>query len=371
MGILFGILLIIAGIILTFWNEGHGLHTAQSLVEAKQQLISVPTSPIDPKNNLKVVYFSGFANTKDILRDTLLGVSENAISLQRKVLMYQWKENKETKTESQLGGSEKQVTTYSYQKVWSSRLIDSSQFKQQPGHENPAALPVESEQQYAQTVKVGDFLLPEVLIREISEAKAVDLSKININNLQSRLNKPIKLINNQLYAGQDYQNPQVGDVRISLLVIPAQTVSIIAQQTGNSLQAYMAKAGQSVLLLASGQQSSDQMIENALTENRIITWILRGASLAMMILGFSLILKPIVVLADVLPILGSIAGFGTGVVAFLCGFSLWVLITAIAWFAIRPLWSLGLLLVAAIIIYFVYQRRKTKPIAPVQPIRKD
>lgn len=185
-GILVGIVLIGGAIILAFWNERHGLHTTQSLIEAQRVLISVPNSPVDPKNNLHVVYLSGVATTKDILKDPLLGIAENAIGLNRKVEMYQWKQNKETHTESQMGGSEKQVTIYSYKKVWSTNLYDSSGFKEQTGHQNPAMMPIESMHQYAQTVTVGDFLLPESLITQISETQPVDLEKVDKAALQKK-----------------------------------------------------------------------------------------------------------------------------------------------------------------------------------------
>ncbi|OCH99018.1 hypothetical protein A8135_09730 [Legionella jamestowniensis] len=363
LGVVGGILLIVAAIILAFWNESHGLHTAQSLREAQRILISVPNAPVNPQNNLRVVYTSGLATTKDILSDPLLGISQNAIGLHRRVEMYQWKQNQETKTESQLGGSEKQTTTYTYQKVWSTRLIDSTKFKYQENHNNPAAMPIESMQWYAKTVTVGEFQLPFDLVTKISETQALDLEKVNTTALQNKLDIPVRYINNQLYGGKDYKNPQIGDVRISLIATLPQTVSIIGQQTGNTLQAYMAKAGQPVLLLVSGQQSPEQMIQEALTENRLFTWILRGVSLLMMIAGFSLMLKPIVVLADVVPVLGSIAGFGTGLIAFICGLVLWTIVTAIAWFAIRPWWSAGLLFVSFAFIYFLYRRRKSQQLA--------
>lgn len=360
-GIFVGILLIIGSFVLTFWNEGHGLHLAQSLVEAQRVLISVPNAPIDNKNNLRVVYFNGLATTKDILTDSFLDIKENAIDLTRTVEMYQWKEYTETKTESQMGGSEKTTKTYNYKKVWSQKVLDSSQYKDQTGHENPAAMPVESQQQYAQTVTVGDFSLPQSLISEISKTSPVDLSKVNLTAIQKKINKPVHYVNNQLYGGDNYQTPQIGDLRIKATVVLPQTVSIIGQQTGNTVQPYMAKAGQAVILLTSGQESPEQMIHDALVENRIITWILRLVSLLAMIGGFSMLLKPLVVLADVLPILGNIVGFGTGLIAFVCGFILWAIATAIAWFAIRPFWSLGIILVAVVISYFfIMRRRQTK-----------
>lgn len=366
-GIFVGIALIVGAIVLAFWNERHGLHTAQSLVEAQRVLITVPNAPINPKNDLQVVYFSGLATTKDILKDPVLGLSENAIGMNRKVEMYQWKQNQETKTESQLGGSEKQVTTYTYKQVWSTRLLDSSEYKEQAGHQNPAAMPIESLHQYASNVTVGDFLLPSSLVTQISETQPIDLEKVNTTSLQNKINKPVRYINNQLYGGENYQTPQIGDIRITATATPPQTVSIIGQQTGNTLQEYMAKAGQPVLLLDGGQVSSEQMIQDALTENRLITWLLRGISLLMMVIGFSLMLRPIVVLADVIPILGSIAGFGTGLIAFICGFILWTLVTAIAWFAIRPLWSIGLLVICGVVIYFLYKKRKAKQQLITQP----
>ncbi|WED42735.1 TMEM43 family protein [Legionella cardiaca] len=367
LGIFLGIGLIIAAVILIFWNERHGLHTAQSLVEAQKVLIPVSNSPIDPKNNLRVIYLSGLATTKDVLKDPILGLAKNAIGLNRTVEMYQWKQNKETRTESQMGGSQKEVTTYTYTKTWSTSLLDSSQYKEQAGHQNPAMMPLESLHQYANTVTVGDFVLPPNLIAQISETQPVDLDKVNTTALQNKINMPVRYINNQLYAGQNYQSPQIGDLRIRVTVTPPQTVSIIGQQSGNTLQEYMAKAGQPVLLLASGQESSDQLIQDALTENRVFTWVWRAGTLLMMIGGFSLILKPIVILADILPILGSIAGFSMGFVAFICGFALWALITAIAWFATRPLWSIGILLLAGVIIYFLYKQRKNKQEIAVKP----
>lgn len=94
-GILVGLALIIGAIVLVFWNEGHSLHTAQSLEQARKVLISVPDAPINNQNNLKVVYLTDLATTKDKLEDSLLGITVNAIHLNRKAEMYQWREKTE------------------------------------------------------------------------------------------------------------------------------------------------------------------------------------------------------------------------------------------------------------------------------------
>ncbi|RUR10403.1 hypothetical protein ELY15_08185 [Legionella sp. km772] len=360
LGIGVGIVLIIAAIILIFWNEKHSLHMAESLQEAQKILVTVPNSPINPQNNSKVVYFTGLATTTDKLIDSTLGVDVNAINLDRKVEMYQWEEHVKTETQSQMGGSEKQIKTYNYTKTWSDNLIDSSNFKDQEGHQNPTSMPVESRSQYAEKVTVGDFILPRSLLSEIDVSKPIELTEANKDKLKAKLNKPVELVNNQLYVGADPQNPQLGDLKITSTVVYPQDVSIIAQQSGTTIQPYLAPAGESIMLLTTGTVSSIQMIRNALDENKMLAWILRGVSLLMLVIGFSLLLGPLVALADVLPFLGSIVGFGTGFIGFVLGLAVWVIATSIAWFATRPILAVGITAVVLVLSYMLIKMKQTK-----------
>lgn len=357
-GILIGIVLVIGSFVLVFWNEGHGLHTAQSLQQAQEVLISIPNAPIDAKNNLHVVYFNGLATTEDVLHDSLFGLSEKAIELNRKVEMYQWKQNTETSTESQVGGSEKEVKTYTYQEVWSDEIIDSSEFKDPTGHQNPTEMAIKSKQVYAQNVKVGDFSLPHDLITEINGETPVDLSKIDLAALQNKIHKQIQANSDGLYVGADPSLPKTGDLRITVAEVLPQTVSIIAQQTENTLQSYDAPAGQSVSLLVLGKQSPQKMIADAQSANSVMMWVLRLVSLIGMIVGLALLMGPIVVLADVLPFLGSIASVGTGLIAFLGGLILWTVAIAIAWFVVRPILAIALVVIVIAVCYGIIKLMK-------------
>jgi hypothetical protein len=80
-----------------------------------------------------------------------------------------------------------------------------------------------------------------------------------------------------------------------------------------------------------------------------------------MFLGFALILRPLVILADVLPFFGSLVSFGTGLLAFIGGLFLWALATAIAWFAVRPLWSLGILVLILLFSYILFTHHENQP----------
>ncbi len=360
MGVLIGFGLIAGSFFLIFWNEGNQLHTAQSLDQAEKALITIPNQPIDKNNDNKVIYFTGDMTVAEPLQDSLLGISTKAIKLERNVKMYQWEEDVQEKKEKQLGGSERHVRTYSYHRIWSSKLIDSSAFKETEGHINPTIMPISSTVQYAKQVKVGDFTLPQNLLEKAGGETIVDLSKLNFGALETRLRKPVKQDNNVLFVGKSMETPEVGDLKITATEIQPQPVSIIAQQANNTLQPYLAPAGKTVYLLAMGQVSPKQMILDEKASNTMMAWILRIASLLMMAIGISLLLKPMAVFADVIPFLGNIVGIGTGVVAFIGGLILWSIATGIAWFVVRPLWAVGLIGGALILGYVIYSLKAKK-----------
>jgi hypothetical protein len=357
LGVFIGIACVIGAIFLVFWNEGHGLHIAQSLQQTGQLLIEIPSTPLDPTNQLKVVYFSGLATTHESLKDPLLALSINAIRLTRKVEMYQWQQKIETKTEKNIGGDEKEVKTYSYKPAWSETLIDGRQFKYPTGHHNPLKMPVKSRRKQAQNVMVGDFHLPDYLIDNISMETPVDLSKIDIAALKATTKRKIHRENRGLYIGADPQSPKIGDMQINVVEAPMQTVSVIAQQIGHSIQPYVAPAGQSVALLALGQVSASDMIHEAEDQNWMMMWVWRVVSFLIILIGISLILRPVSVLADVIPLFGNIVSVGIGLIALLGGVMLWAFSTAIAWFVVRPVLAIGLIIFAFFICYMLIMQK--------------
>jgi len=353
-GCLLGLALIVGSFVLVFWNEGHGLHTVQALQETEQVLVSVPIAPIDPQNNLRPVYFSGLATTSEVLRDALLGVSQQALILVRTVEMYQWEQHTEAETQPQSGGSGREVKTYTYRPLWSERLIRSADFKEPQGHQNPEVLPFQSRTLQAKSVKVGDYNLPPEFVRKMKGATMLDLSRQNLTALQQKTSKPVRHLDYRLYVGENPQEPEIGDLKITVSEILPQTVSVLAQQTGKTVQPYLAPSGQPVGLLAMGAQAPGQMIQQAESKNRMLTWVFRLLSFFMMFIGFALILRPIVVFADRAPFFGRLIDFGGGLLAFTGGLFLWALATALAWFAVRPVWSLSLILIILLFCYIMF-----------------
>ena len=59
------------------------------------------------------------------------------------------------------------------------------------------------------------------------------------------------------------------------------------------------------------------MFEMAQSRNRVLAWLLRLGGFLATLFGFSAILAPVRVLADVVPLFGRLVGAGIGFVAFI------------------------------------------------------
>jgi hypothetical protein len=95
------------------------------------------------------------------------------------------------------------------------------------------------------------------------------------------------------------------------------------------------------------------MFKAANDENRMLTWVLRFVGAVLMFIGFALILRPLVVVADVVPFIGNILGAGVALVALGLTAVLAPAIIAIAWFAHRPLLSIAVIAIGLIVAFGV------------------
>ena len=356
-GILFGLGLIVGGIILLFWNEGRTIQTKRALNEGSKLVVSVSATEVNPNNEGKLLHVQETANTSDVLNDDVFSVSAQAIHMHRNVEMYQWEEKSHSETEKKVGGSEETTTTYTYDKVWSTTLNSSSSFKVQEGHSNPASMPYKSKDYSASNVNLGEFMLGTQLIGKIGGSESLDISNTDLKGAQDT-----RIENNQIYIGKGSpQSPEVGDMRVNFIVVLPKTVSVVARQHGNSLIAYTASNGKEIALLSNGLVPADQMFQQAKKSNKIVGYLVRLGGILMLIIGFNMLFKPLVVLADVLPFLGNLIGIGTGLVSFLLGLSIGLIVIAVAWISYRPFVAIPLLLMAlALIVYLIIRAVKRK-----------
>jgi len=345
--VLVGGLLFAVSFPLLFWNESRAVRTAKSLEEGAVAVVSVPASSVDPAHDGKLVHLSGEATASTTVMDPDFGVSAPALKLLRTVEMYQWQEEKKSEKRNKLGGGTETVTTYTYKKTWSDDAIDSSAFKEPSGHKNPETRPYGSRSFVASPITLGAFTLSEAQVAMIGNTQDLRLESAALASLPGALAGTLKLSDGKFYLGADAAGPAIGDLRISFKVVKPGPVSLVARQVGNTFERYHAAAGGDILLLDEGTHSAEEMFHAAQAANATLTWVLRGAGFFLMFLGLVLVFRPVAVVADVVPLIGSLLGAGIGVFAFLVALTLSCLTVAISWLAVRPFLGAGLLLVSA------------------------
>ena len=361
-GVIFGLLLIVLMVIGLFWNEGRAVQTARSLAEGSGAVVSINADSVDAGNDGKLVHVSGPVTADGGLSDPDFGIAAQGLRLSRSVEMYQWKEESKSETTKKLGGGEETETTYSYSKVWDDSQIDSSDFKKQDGHQNPP-MAIHSRAFQIPEGKLVAFDLDTPVLDRIDGDKAYSLSASQSAAIKAAYSgtKPLSVVDGKIYLGSDNTTPALGDYRIGYELAPLGVVSIVARQAGSRLEPYQTQAGDALLMVDTGNVPADKMFAEAVSANTLITWLLRGAGLLLLTIGFALFLGPIGVILDVIPFLGSMARMGTGIIAFFLAILVGTTTIAIAWFWYRPVLAAGILaagVIAAAAVYYLGRSRK-------------
>ena len=148
--------------------------------------------------------------------------------------------------------------------------------------------------------------------------------------------------------------PVVGDVRIGYEITPATQTSVVALQNGDGFMPYRTSNGEELLLVSGGDVPASEMFQGAQDANAALTWIIRAVGMVLLMVGFGMILAPLGVLADVLPLAGTIVRMGTGLIGFVLGMLVGTVAIAVAWLAFRPLLTVAILIIGGIIAFAVY-----------------
>jgi len=340
--VLVGIVFFVASIPLLWWNESRAVRTERSLDEGAGAVVSSPAETVDPSKEGMLVHMSGMMTTEQAVADDALPVEAQAIKLVRKVEMYQWTEEKSTKTESKIGGGETTVTTYSYEKEWQEGRVDSSSFEHPENHENPPAPQFASQTFVADPVKIGAHKLAPEQLAKLDSSVEYPVGDDVAEKLPAELAEQMQVSNGKFYMGADEASPQLGDVRISYSVVKPAQISLAAMQSGDTFAPYQAKQGDQLLLVQEGLHTAAAMFQKAQDDNAALTWILRAVGFVVMFLGMLLVFKPLVVFADVIPLFGTLLGAGIGTFSFLGSAALSAFVIAVAWIFVRPLLGISL-----------------------------
>lgn len=355
-GLLIGPLIVLGAIVLLFWNEGRAIGTARSLAEGAGLVASVAATAVDPANEGRLVHVAGPVATGVRLRDAATGVEADGLRLVRKVEAFQWRETSKSETHKKLGGGEETVTAWSYALDWTDRPVDGSAFKQPDGHRNPP-VSLAGEVVTQPRAQIGAFALTPGQAGHLGAARPLRVETLDRAALQRTLGGAAlaQPADGRIYVGVDPTRPRLGDLRISYEVATTPSATVVARQSGAGLSAFTTSNGRTIEILRDGTLSPAQIFEDAESGNTLMTWMIRIGGILLLSFGFGLMLGPLSVVADVVPFLGTLVGGATSMVALAAASLVGSLTIALAWFAHRPLLSLGL--IAAGIVVAVAVRR--------------
>jgi Transmembrane protein 43 len=355
-----------------FWNEGRAVKTARSLDEGAGIVKSIDPTKIDAALQGKLVHFSGLIKVDTQPTDPDFGISAPGIRLHREVEMYQWIETKKEEKRKKIGGSEETITTYEYRRDWSAEIKDSSRFERPSGHTNPE-FPITSNTFSVPKGNIGAFEFDSEQLGQFGTGQSLTLAPGQEAKAKDVFagGQPVSIFNNKIYAAKAPTQPFPGDVRVAFGIVPAGQASVVAMQQGTGVDSYRTTNGRGLFLTEDGIVSAKDMFATAKRNNMLLTWGLRAAGLFALFIAFKAIMSIAGVVADVLPIAGSIVGFGTGIIAAALALVIGTITIAVAWFAYRPLVALGALGVgAAVAVALVLLRAKNPKQPKSQPVVK-
>lgn len=362
--VLIGIILVLVSFGGLFWNEGRTVKRAKTLEAGQGMVVSVEADKVEAGNDGKLVHMSGEAVTEDTLSAPEFGVALNAIKLKRESEMYQWEEDKKEETRTTTGGKKETKTTYSYHKTWSSSHIDSDSFEYPSGHKNPNMMDYKGKEWTAGKVMVGAFTLSPGLVGEIDNWSEVALTDDAKDKIPENLRREAKVIGNEFYLGDDPNDPQIGDTRVKFEAALPGVISLVSKQTGSTFEPYTMETG-SIELLQTGTFTAEAMFQAAKQQNVMIAWLIRLGGFVLMLIGITMVFRPLVTVADVVPLVGSMLGAGVFVFALFMSLGLSLLTISVAWIFYRPLIGIPLvaLAVGSIVALVVLGMKKKKAVA--------
>lgn len=297
-GLVLGGLIFLAAFPLLFWNEGRAVKRYKTLKEGAGSVVTASPDKVDPAHEGKLIHVTATAQAPTPLTDTLMGgdvapipvspqsvdpthqgkvvfvsgplsgggvvdditgVFVNALVLERRVSMFQWRETQgKTTTDKKVGGKEKTTTEYLYDQVWSDRPIPSTGFKQREGHANPASFPIPSATLKTSEARVGAFRVDPALLDALPAATPPPIGQTAMN-IPTSLAGRVHQTTNGLFIGSDPSRPRVGDLMVTYTIAKPGDVGIVALQSGGVLTPISLKDGRRADWIVRGATSPVHM----------------------------------------------------------------------------------------------------------------
>ena len=217
----------------------------KSLVsEIEQNMVEVEGDKILPENEGKLVLVKGrIESGKESLKDPLFGTTIHTIKMTRVVEVYQWQETEHvTTTNTGYNNRRERKYHYTYKEGWFRKIIKSNSFHV-GGHVNPSQKAIEDEV-FVGKAFLGDYELSKHFINELKADTPFD--KLSEETARSH---GMNIFRYYYTTSKPQSLTKIGDIRVSFGYIDENKlplVTILARQTGNTFDTYIAQNGRSL-----------------------------------------------------------------------------------------------------------------------------
>jgi hypothetical protein len=335
-GSIFGLLIFLGAFFTIWFNEGR-----PNLALVAAESLPAGAGRVDAANENQFLALTGRLTAQPLGDDLFLRPGDY-LQIRRTVEMYAWVEERRSGADSNDTGP----SAYTYDQQWTASPESGDSFAQPSGHRNPR-LELEGGTFTAEGAQLGAY--------------AVDLSSLQLPSEEALpLGRSALLPRSQEQIGGDYifrgfgslERPEIGDVRISFAVVPAdREVTAFGAQRNGRLEPYWSER-YDVSLYRALPGSREAAIAQLDSEHRTMGWILRVVSLLMLWGGLALAAGPLTAMAGFLPALRQVGGCAVSMLLLIPAIILWAIAEAVAIIAHNP-WLLAgtaLLIIVALLV---------------------
>ena len=353
-GIFAGILLLLIGIGILIFNEVNSVKNLKKVKELRENYVEIKSDTVNKDYDGKLVVTNGVLdyNNQELTDDTF-NIKIKTPIIERKVEMYQWKEEK-TETDEE--------TRYEYVKAWYSDIIDSNDFKDAANHKNPTTMPYNSGSKKADSLKVGAYKLSDSIQNQVRTNKTyADLEGATIPEGYTVKNQYITTTTNM-------DSPNIGDIRISFGYGDYNEVSVMGKLSNDVIGDYKTSNGKVVSVFEEGTKTGEELIDEIATSDSILRWVLRLVGTLLIVGGIASFFSIIRTISSFVPILGNLVNGAIGLISLLIGLAISFFVIAVTWVVVRPVIGIALLVVVGLIIFLLIKLfgKKKEPVQTVQ-----
>jgi len=348
--ILIGLLMFLASFAVLWTNEW-----TVDMSKIAKTSTEVEADKVNTENNEKFISVTWEINSEEKIWDNLYLKNGDYIFVSRKVEMFAWKEKSTSSTDKNLWGSETTTTKYDYYKEWTEKPEKSINFKESQGHNNPEKK-ISSSDNKVLNAQVWEFNI------KTSNLSLTAKTKLQLNEentvIKNTWTGSAKLNNWIIYEWfWTSLNPQVWDIRISYTVLNKwENVTVMGKQKDKEIISYSDEDWNQLFRVFYGTRAD--AISTLKTEYLFKLWMFRALWFFLMFMWLSLVLAPIWVFLDIIPVAGSITKFITWAIAFVVALVLSIITILISMIFHN---IIALILVVLLIIWWtIYFLKKKK-----------